>query len=133
MAPSRSGSGNAATGLTSEIGLGGAAANTQRTSDRKLPDGAGFRGSGHPQAATSDIPVPQGPQAAEHPPHNEPGTDDREQLPADVLSESALDIAGPEDAPVSTGSKIARRPNGEGKFRPGMFPGSAKRAVFAAF
>ena len=134
VAPPRSGSDNAATDLTSEIGLGGAApANTQSTSDRNLPDDAEFRGSGQPQAATSDVPVPQGPQSAEHPPHNEPGTDNREQLPAGVLSESALDIAGPEDAPVSAGSKIALRSNGEGRFRPDMFPGSAKRAVFAAF
>ena len=134
VAPPRSGSENAATDLTSEIGLGGTApANTQRTSDRNLPGDAEFRGSEQPQAAKSYVPVPRGPQAAEYPQHHEPGTDDREQLPAGVLSESVLDIAGPEDAPISAGSKIAIRSNGEGRFRPGMFPGSAKRAVFAAF
>ena len=134
VAPPRSGSENAATDLTSEIGLGGTApANTQRTSDRNLPGDAEFRGPEQPQAAKSDVPVPRGPQAAEHPQHHEPGTDDREQLPAGVLSGSVLDIAGPEDAPISAGSKIAIRSNGEGRFRPGMFPGSAKRVVFAAF
>ena len=133
VAPPRSGSDNAATDLTSEIGLGGAApANTQSTSDRNLPDDAEFRGSGQPQAATSDVPLPQGPQSAEHPPHNEPGTDNREQLPAGVLSESASISPGRKTRP-SRGHKIALRSNGEGRFRPDMFPGSAKRAVFAAF
>ena len=134
VASSRSGSENAATASLPRSGWRARRRQIHSApATRILPKGAEFRGSGHPQAAKSDVPVPQGPQAAEYPPHDEPGTDDREQLPAGVLSESALDIAGPEDAPISAGSKIAIRSNGEGRFRPGMFPGNAKRAVFAAF